>query len=273
MGPQHQCAARCTVAAGLLNACLPAGTMLARMSPYAGHHCCHAWQVLEEMQQEGVPYDTLTHCIIVDSMIVKRHAKEAIAYAQQMKADNIRWVACVLFGVPRMEGLQAFQGRQVRRLETAHPQAVCSSLHGHVRQGPVHYRQYGWPCLPLKVPASALLRSRAAPALSLYRYMYQLCAVWTLAGSEVGTVIAATHAQTDTLLPPNPQQPPGSIRSRWRQQQTPAADCPPVQALVRGSHSSATVASTAMQRAQDTAWSGSAQTLHQPGYLGLVYVC
>ena len=42
------------------------------------------------MEQEKVPYDEKTHTIIVDSMIVKRHAKEAIAYALQLKQDKIR---------------------------------------------------------------------------------------------------------------------------------------------------------------------------------------
>ena len=47
-------------------------------------------QVLEEMEQEKVPYDEMTHTIIVDSMIVKRHVKEAITYALQLKQDKIR---------------------------------------------------------------------------------------------------------------------------------------------------------------------------------------
>ena len=51
---------------------------------------CLCTQVLEEMEQEKVPYDDMTHTIIVDSMIVKRHAKEAIAYTLQLKEDKIR---------------------------------------------------------------------------------------------------------------------------------------------------------------------------------------
>ena len=49
-----------------------------------------AVQVLEEMREVGVPYHTLTHTAIVDSMIVKRDAKGAIAYVLQLKADGTK---------------------------------------------------------------------------------------------------------------------------------------------------------------------------------------
>ena len=66
---------------------------LASDAPLFAYTCINLYtyiQVLEEMEQEKVPYDDMTHTIIVDSMIVKRHAKEAIAYTLQLKEDKIR---------------------------------------------------------------------------------------------------------------------------------------------------------------------------------------
>ena len=42
------------------------------------------------MQQEGVPFNLLTHAAIVNNMIVRRDARGAIAYVLKLKSEGLK---------------------------------------------------------------------------------------------------------------------------------------------------------------------------------------